>query len=85
MSSLVYLGLSIIIFAITMGLMFTLAPMILGEFFSIFPNTITDPDWIAIYAHNVATIKFLVQLIPSLLITLLVIKVLMIASNRGRD
>lgn len=83
-SSLVYLGISLIVFAISFGLMFLLVPMILGAFFTLIPPPMTS-SWLAIYNHNIQTIQFLIQLIPSLGIFFLVLKILMIASNRGRD
>lgn len=89
MSSLVYLGLSTILFIITYGISFLLAPMIFGQFFGMMDNTgITatmDADWLALYEQNEDTVQYLVPIIPSLGIIIIVIKVLMTASARGRD
>jgi hypothetical protein len=87
MSSLVYLGLSIILFAITFGTAFILMPMIFGSFFQIVDNNaITlDSEWLALYNQNKETVQYLVPLVPSLGIVVIVIKVLMTASARGRD
>lgn len=84
MSSLVYLGFSIILFLITYGLGFLLIPMVLGPFFSATP-TITDPSWAAINTHTQDVIKWIIPLAPAIGIFILVIKVLMVASVRGRD
>ena len=87
MSSLVYLGLSLILFVITYGLAFTLMPMIFGSFFTLMDqnNFIINAQWQAIYEKNEDTVQLLVPLMPSMGIVIIVIKVLMVASARGRD
>ena len=87
MSSLVYLGLSLILFAITFGISFLLMPMIFGSFFQLVDdNSITlNAEWLALYNQNKETIQYLVPLMPSLGILIIVIKVLMTASARGRE
>jgi ABC-type spermidine/putrescine transport system permease subunit II len=89
MSSLVYLGLSVILFVMVYGLAFLIMPMILGAFFGLMDNSnITgsmSADWLAIYEQNEDTAQLLVPLIPSMGIVIIVIKVLMTASARGRD
>jgi heme/copper-type cytochrome/quinol oxidase subunit 2 len=86
MSSLIFLGFSVIAFIISYGIMFTVAPMILGQFFTASDNMpIADAEWAAIYEQNEDTVQFLVPLIPAVGIFVLVIKVLMVASVRGRD
>ncbi len=87
MSSLVYLGLSLILFAITFGVSFLLMPMIFGAFFALVDdNTLQlNAEWLAIYEQNKETIQYLVPLMPSLGIVIIVIKVLMTASARGRE
>jgi len=86
-SSLVYLGLSLILFVITYGLAFTLMPMIFGSFFTLMDqqNFIINAQWQAIYETNEDTVQLLVPLMPSMGIVIIVIKVLMVASARGRD
>lgn len=87
MSSLVYLGLSLILFVITYGVAFTLMPMIFGSFFTLMDdnNFTINADWQAIYEKNEDTVQLLVPLMPSMGIIIIVIKVLMVASARGRD
>jgi len=87
MSSLVYLGLSLILFVITYGIAFTVMPMIFGAFFTLMDDqAITvNAEWLAIYEQNEDTVQFLVPLMPSMGIVIIVIKVLMTASARGRD
>lgn len=86
MSSLIFLGFSIILFLVSYGVMFLLTPMILGQFFDVLGNmTIESPEWQAIYDQNEATAQFIVPLIPTLGLFVLIIKVLMVASVRGRD
>ena len=86
MSSLLFLGFSVIAFIISYGIMFTLMPMILGGFFSVADNVlIADSEWEAIYEQNEDVVQWLTPLIPTIGILILVIKVLMVASVRGRD
>lgn len=84
MSSLVFLGLSIIMFIITYGLSWYLVPIILGTVFSI-DIPIEDTSWEAVRDSNEARIRWLIPLVPTIGIMVLVIKVLMVASVRGRD
>jgi len=85
-SSLVFLGFSIIAFIITYGLMFYLVPIILGVFWSAANQVpITDPAWQTVNTETQAVLQWLIPLVPTLGIFVLVIKVLMVASVRGRD
>lgn len=87
MSSLVYLGLSLILFVITYGIAFTLMPIVFGAFFTQMDNMAPNvsAEWAAIGVTNQDTVKYLVPLMPTLGIVIIVIKVLMTASARGRD
>ncbi len=86
MSSLIFLGFSVILFIITYGIMFTIAPMILGSVWSTMGTIpIADAGWQQVYDDTEATTQFLVPLIPTIGIFILVIKVFMVASARGRD
>ena len=84
MSSLVYLGFSIIMFIITYGFMFTLVPMILGMFFSV-EVPIADAGWEQVGIDTESRLQWLIPLVPTIGIFVLVIKVLMISAGRGRD
>ena len=91
MSSLVYLGLSLVLFVIVYGISFTLMPMIFGSFFTLMDTTVAgcptcyNAEWLAIYEENEDTVQYLVPLMPTMGIIIIVIKVLMVASARGRD
>ena len=86
MSSLVHLGFSVVLFLISYGIMFLITPMILGQFFGLMDNMeIASPEWQAIYDTNEETAMFIVPLIPTVGIFIFIIKVLMVASTRGRD
>ena len=87
MSSLVYLGLSLVLFVITYGIAFIVMPMIFGAFFTMMDNNglVINAEWQAIYDQNETTVQFLVPLMPTFGIVIIVIKVLMVASARGRD
>ena len=86
MSSLLFLGFSTITFIIIFGIMFTLLPMILGAFYSA-ANTISiaDPAWAQVYEDTEDVTQWLVPLVPTIGIFILVLKVFMVASVRGRD
>lgn len=86
MSSLIFLGFSVIMFIISYGIAFTITPMILGQFYSAADNiVIADATWQQTYDDTEAVTQYLVPLIPTIGIFILVIKVLMVASVRGRD
>lgn len=87
MSSLVYLGLSLILFAITFGIAFLLMPMIFGQFFQLVDSNsiVLDAEWLSLYNQNKDTVQYLIPLMPALGIFIIVLKVLMTASARGRD
>jgi putative exporter of polyketide antibiotics len=87
-SSLVYLGLSLILFVITYGIAFLLMPMIFGEFYDQLNQQlegVDNPEWVAIGVEVEGTVQYLVPLMPSLGIVIIIIKVIMTASARGRD
>ena len=74
-------------FIIAYGIMFTIAPMILGAVWTAMDGQ-TDsmtPEWLAMYNDTKSSIQYLVPLIPTIGIFILIIKVLMVASARGRD
>jgi len=83
MSSLLFLGFSVIAFIITYGIMFMLAPIIIGSFFSI--EVEMDEDWMSVRDETQTVVQWLIPLIPTIGIMILVLKVLMVASVRGRD
>lgn len=86
MSSLIFLGFSVIAFLISFGIMFLITPIILGQFFDILGGmNIQSAEWQAIYDQNEATAQFIVPLIPTVGLFIFIIKVLMVASVRGRD
>ena len=85
MSSLVFLGFSVVVFIISYGLMFTLVPSILGVFFNIADDLEMTDSWRTTYNQTEATTQYLIPLMPAIGIMILVIKVLMVASTRGRD
>lgn len=86
MSSLVFLGFSVIIFLLSYGIMFTLVPMVLGMFYSAADNVgIASEDWQQTYEETETVTRFITPLIPTVGIFIFVIKVLMVASVRGRD
>lgn len=86
MSSLVFLGFSVIMFLISYGIMFTVTPMILGQFYSVLGNmTIESASWQETYDETEAITQYIVPLIPTVGLFIFIIKVLMVAAVRGRD
>ncbi len=86
MSSLIFLGFSVIMFIVAYGVMFTIAPMVLGAVWSVMDGMeIMNESWQQVYDDTKATTQYLVPLVPTIGIFILVIKVFMVASARGRD
>lgn len=87
MSSLIYLGFSVVVFLISYGISFLLLPTILGTFFSAFPGGehIADPAWRETYLNTESIVRWLIPLVPTVGIFMFVLKVLMVASVRGQD
>lgn len=68
--------------------MFTIAPMIIGSVYNVVETSFGDTmstEWIEVYNQTKDTTQYLIPLIPSIGIFILIIKVLMVASARGRD
>jgi hypothetical protein len=85
-SSLIFLGFSVIMFIVAYGVMFTIAPMVLGAVWSVMDGMeIMNESWQQVYDDTKATTQYLVPLVPTIGIFILVIKVFMVASARGRD
>ena len=73
-------------FIVAYGVMFTIAPMVLGAVWSVMDGMeILNESWQQTYDDTKATTQYLVPLIPTVGIFILVIKVFMVASARGRD
>jgi len=76
-------------FFISYGIMFTLMPMIFGAFFTLADDFVASPnidtDWVQIYEDEEDIVQWLVPLVPTIGIMIAVIKILMVASVRGRD
>ena len=91
MSSLVFLGFSVVMFFISYGILFLLMPMIFGQFFTVADSLVNSPNstmnaaWIQIYNEEEDIVRWLVPLVPTIGIMIAVIKILMVASVRGRD
>ena len=84
MSSLIFLGFSIIMFVISYGVMFMIVPMVLGMFFSL-DVPIMDSEWAATQQETEDVVRWLIPLVPTLGIFIFIIKVMMAASAKGRD
>lgn len=89
MSSLVFLGLSMIAFIISFGIVWILVPMVLGTFFTEIGNSgilnTISASWLTTYNRTETTVQWLIPLSATLGIFVLVLKVLMVASVRGGD
>jgi len=76
-------------FFISYGIMFTLMPMIFGAFFTLADDFVAQPnvnaDWQQIYEDEEDIVQWLVPLVPTIGIMVAIIKILMVASVRGRE
>lgn len=86
MSSLLYLGVSIIAFFIMFGFLSMLVPIILGSVFSSLDTIhIENEVWRQIYQDHKELAEFLVPLTFSMGIVVAVVKIIMVATSKGRD
>ena len=84
MSSLLYLGFSVIAFLISFSIAFYLIPMVLGAFFSV-PMPNISPEWQATRDQVESTTQWVPNIAMMVGLFIFIIKVLMVASVRGRD
>lgn len=88
MSSLVFLGFSIIMFLISYGIMFTLVPMVLGQIWTTMDEDnmpIPNAAWQATYNNTQSQLQYIIPLVPAVGLFVFIIKVFLVASVRGRD
>lgn len=86
MSSLLYLGVSVVVFFVTFGFLALLAPLIFGAFFSVMDNyQIPNETWRNIYEENKRLVELLVPIIFAMGTVMAVLKILMSSTNKGRD
>ena len=77
-----------LMFFIIFGVMFTLVPMILGQVWTTMGEDnmpIADPEWQKTYNNTESRLQYIIPLIPTMGLMVVVIKILMISSVRGRD
>lgn len=75
-------------FFVSYGIMFTIAPMIFGVFFTAVQpvvNATGNQSWIDTYNKEEGIVKWLIPLIPTIGIFVAIIKIFMVASSKGRD
>ena len=73
-------------FIVSYRVMYTVAPMVLGAVWTVTDGMdIMNESWQQTYNDTKATTQYLVPLLPTFGIFILVIKVFMVASARGRD
>lgn len=88
-SSLLFLGIGIVLFIVVFGVMIVMSAAILGAVFatldSVMGNYTMDPFWTQTYAEIRETSGMLVLMIMSLGVVILILKIIMVASARGRD
>ena len=83
-SSLIFLGFSVIAFIISYGIVYLIAAAVLGSFFSLdLPDM--DSDWQDMNDTMESQVRWLLPVAMMVGIFMLVLKVLMVASVRGRD
>ena len=84
MSSLVFLGFSVVAFLISYGVVWMLVPMVLGTFFSL-PVGNMDSDWLQTRTNVETVVQWITPLAATVGLFIFILKVLMVASVRGRD
>lgn len=88
-SSLVFLGLSVVAFIITYGIVWYFIPMILGTFdaamTSVMSTMSISAAWTTTYNSMQSTLQWLTPIAAAIGMMLIVLKVLMVASVRGSD
>jgi hypothetical protein len=87
MTSIVFLGISVITMAISYGISFWLMPIIFGLVFgNITPGIVTNNEsWLVMYFTVEDLVKYLTPLIPTFAIVIFVIKVMLNSAAIGRD
>lgn len=89
MASMVFLGLSIILFLTIFGVMFLISASIIGAVYTAFDEAALSFDlgseWYGLYLTIRQNVIYLLPLMMSLGVFVLVIKVLMAAGVIGRD
>ena len=89
MSSLVFLGLSVIAFLISYGLVWILVPMVLGTFFTTLETSGVisqlSSSWHTTYNTTQTTVQWIIPLSATVGLFIFILKVLMVASVRGSD
>ena len=89
MSSLVFLGLSMVAFLISFGLVWILVPMVLGLFFSTVASSgllsMMSTSWQTVYNTQQSTLQYIIPISATVGLFVFVLKVLMVASNKGSD
>ena len=84
--SMVYLGISVVLFVAVYGVTFYVAATILGAFGSAIAGVpISDPAWATMNTSTQKEIQLLVPLMPALGTFILVLKVFTAATVRGAD
>ena len=88
-SSLIFLGIGIVLFLVVFGVMVIMSAAILGTIFTVLDGIIAQnplsPEWQRIYDEVSETSGLLILMIMSIGIVLIVVKVIMVAAARGRD
>ena len=88
-SSLLFLGIGIVLFIVVFGVMIIMAAAILGAVFatldSVMAHYTLDPFWAQTYGEVRETSGMLILMIMSLGVVILILKIIMVASARGRD
>ena len=86
MSSLLYLGISVVVFFVVFGFLALLAPLIFGGFFGVMDNyQVPSEIWRGIYSENKKLVELLVPIIFAMGTFIAVLKILMSSTNKGRD
>jgi len=84
-SSLIFLGFSVIAFLISFGVVWMLVPMVLGTFFSLPTDPDMDADWVQTRTDVETVVQWITPLAATVGLFIFILKVLMVASVYGRN
>ena len=88
-SSLVFIGIGVVLYIVVFGVMLNLASAILGSVFNALDTVVEQMNvegaWLQNYRDINETSQFLLLMIMSLGVVLIVLKTIMAASARGAD
>ena len=85
MSSMLTIGVSFLLFFVTLGFMWLIGSHIVFQVIDAIPQLPESSPWRAVYDTNVENVRLIVLFLPGILVLFASIKMLVNASSRGAD